>query len=62
MDWSIHHEGADPELDEIVKRRFGSRHTKACSDPSTLTCALWDCQLANSCRAHTRRRPSSQEK
>ncbi len=35
---------------EVVKRRFGSRHEKPCADPSMLTCASAECQIANRCR------------
>jgi len=40
----------DPSWEEIVKRRFGSRHDKPCARPEVLTCAMPECQLANRCR------------
>lgn len=38
------------QWDEIVRRRFGSRHEKPCINPSVLTCAKVKCQLANRCK------------
>jgi hypothetical protein len=37
-------------VDEIVWRRFGSSHEKPCKRPSTITCAMWECQKANECQ------------
>ena len=51
-EWRHHVPGADPELDVIVARRFGSRHEKPCARPDILTCALWECQSINRCQ-HT---------
>ena len=50
MTWKQHIEGRDPELDKIVRRRFGSQHDKPCARPNTLTCALWECQKADRCK------------
>lgn len=36
---------------DIVKRRFGSLHDKPCNRPNVLTCALWECQKADTCQA-----------
>lgn len=38
------------DIIKIAKRRFGSRHEKPCNNPRTLTCALWECQVANKCQ------------
>lgn len=35
---------------EIVKRRFGRDHTEPCGDPTTITCAKWECQKRNRCK------------
>lgn len=35
---------------EIIKRRFGPDHDRPCNKPTTLTCAMWDCQAANECQ------------
>lgn len=43
VDWSR-------EDDEIVRRRFGSRHEKPCNDPGVLTCAKWECQVNDCCQ------------
>jgi len=47
--WDVHQPGQDPHLDEIVSRRFGSRHEKPCDDPNVLTCTSPPCQAANKC-------------
>jgi hypothetical protein len=50
MPWRLYVEGADPELDKIVWRRFGRDHDKPCRRPEMLTCAMWKCQRANQCQ------------
>lgn len=50
MTWKPHFEGRDPELDKIVRRRFGRDHDKPCARPEVLTCAMWDCQVRDRCR------------
>lgn len=42
------------EIREIVARRFGSRHAKPCANPQVLTCAMWKCQVADSCQKDKR--------
>ena len=42
------------ELTEIVRRRFGRDHALKCERPEIITCAQWDCQVANVCRHHPR--------
>lgn len=37
-------------MDEIVWRRFGRDHDKPCRNPTVLTCAFWECQVANECQ------------
>lgn len=39
----------DPNA-EIVARRFGRDHERKCNSPVVLTCAMWECQVANECR------------
>lgn len=36
--------------DDWVWRRFGRDHDKPCGDPTMLTCAVPECQIANRCR------------
>jgi len=48
--WHAHIWGIDPKLDEIVSRRFGSRHERPCLNENMLTCAMPDCQFANCCQ------------
>jgi hypothetical protein len=43
------------EAVEIARRRFGSDHDKTCKRPEVRTCALWECQIANECQAHSGR-------
>lgn len=36
--------------EEIVSRRFGPEHERECQRPQIVTCALWECQVANVCQ------------
>jgi len=47
--WRVHRWGQNPELDEIVARRFGSRFDRPCNNPNIVECAMWECQQANRC-------------
>ena len=49
--WVEYHPGADPELDKIVRRRFGRDHDRPCNRPDVLTCAKAECQYADACQA-----------
>jgi hypothetical protein len=57
LGWKVHRPGQDPELDEIVYRRFGRDHKRPCRRPEVTTCALWACQFANACQSHNGSRP-----
>lgn len=50
MTWAIYVEGRDPDLDVIVRRRFGRDHDRKCARPEILTCALFECQQRDRCR------------
>ena len=50
MAWQLHHEGADPELDKVIARRFGPDHDLPCERREMITCAMWECQIRNRCR------------
>lgn len=39
-----------PQKDDWVWRRFGRDHDKPCCNPTVLTCAMPECQIANACR------------
>jgi hypothetical protein len=49
MGWRLYKSGLDPELDQIVRRRFGPRFERPCSKATTIECALPKCQYANMC-------------
>jgi hypothetical protein len=34
----------------IARRRFGREHGDPCIEPRTMTCALWECQIAGECQ------------
>lgn len=53
MAWRRYFEGADPERDVIVRRRFGPAHDRPCNRPEVITCARWQCQKANRCQSAT---------
>lgn len=46
---------------DIIKRRFGPEHEKPCKNPSTATCALWECQKANECQHGNQAAPTPSE-
>lgn len=50
MTWMVHEWGVDPQLDEIISRRFGPNHDKPCERPEILMCSLWECQRRNQCQ------------
>lgn len=52
--WREYHEGADPEHDKVVRRRFGPKCEKPCRRPEIIECARWKCQEANCCQAEPR--------
>jgi hypothetical protein len=49
--WGVYHPGLDPEIDKIVRRRFGRDHDRPCNNPDMLTCAMPECQYADACQA-----------
>ena len=49
-EWRVHRPGINPEIDAIIARRFGNRHSRPCNDPNVLTCAMSECQWADECR------------
>lgn len=47
--WILANEATPEEL-AIALRRYGRDHDKPCNDPSVLTCAMLECQVADRCR------------
>lgn len=47
--WKLHVPGVDPQLDEIIARRFGPGWPRPCKRPEIIECALWICQVQNEC-------------
>ena len=39
-----------PPADDPMWRRFGRDHDKPCKQPTVLTCAMPECQLADECQ------------
>lgn len=37
-------------VNEIVRRRFGSKYSNPCNDPNVVECAIWSCQKAGFCQ------------